>query len=415
MVQALEAETTQSAGAVDLSVAVGRQPIFTMDRNVFAYELLFRRPGGSMAEIKDADGATAQVIVNTLLDIGLERVAGNEPVFLNCTRHFLEHDPVLPPDRCVLEVLEDIAVDGSLVDAVKRLRDKGYRIALDDFVYKEEFRPLVELADFVKVDVLAHTPRALAAQAAALRPYGMKLLAEKVESEEVMVRCHELGFELFQGYFLRKPETLKARRPPMNRLGMLCVLSKCRDPKVSLSEIGKVIATDVTLSYRLLQIANSPLFPTRMRVESIDRAVSLMGTEAVFRWATVLVMAGFDDCPKSYLELALQRARMCELLAERMRRPRADRFYTAGLLSLLDAMLRQSMQEIVGQLPLDVDIRSALLSEPQGDVLPVLEAVLNYELGNQVMIKGIAAAALQQTYWEATEYSRQLIAQLGNA
>lgn len=396
----------------DRRVCVGRQPIFDKHRRVFAYELLFRTPDQSTAGVKDPDAATAQVLINTLADIGLERIAGPEPLFVNCTRYFLENEPILDPKQWVLEVLEDIEVDNALLKGIARCRKLGYRIALDDFEYRPVLAPLVELADFVKVDVLAQPMSAVEAQVKQLSKFPVRLLAEKVESEQQLLHCESLGFELFQGFFLRKPESVPGKRAPLNRLNTLCLLAQCQDPSASVHQIAQVVAADVTLSYRLLQLANSALFSRRSQIESIDRAVAMMGTDMVFRWATLLAMTGFDDCPKSYLELALQRARMCELVAARLHLPEPVSFYTAGLLSLLDSMLRRPMAEIVDPLPLSESIREALHEPRSGEVGPVLSAVLAWEQGLLSSGEVVDVRNMQEAFWEAALYARTMLDQM---
>lgn len=210
--------------------------------------------------------------MSALADIGLDRIAGAEPLFLNCTRYFLQHEPAWDPQHWVLEVLEDIVVDDALLQGIRRCRKLGYRIALDDFVYRPELAPLVELADFIKVDVLAQSMSDVEAQVSQLRKFPARLLAEKVESEQQLLQCQALGFELFQGYFLRRPQSVQGKRAPLNRLNTLYLPIQCQDLGANIQSIAQVVATEVTLSYRLLQLANSALFARRTQVESIDRA-----------------------------------------------------------------------------------------------------------------------------------------------
>jgi EAL and modified HD-GYP domain-containing signal transduction protein len=391
-------------------VCVGRQPIFDRHRHIFAYELLFRSPRQSSAQFVDPDAATAQVLINSLVEIGLDRVAGSERLFVNCTRYFLENEPILNPRQWVLEVLENIIVDDNLLRGIARCRKAGFQIALDDFEYHPELARLVELADYVKVDVLAQPMEAVEKQVKELQRFPVMLLAEKVESDEQLRHCERLGFQLFQGYFLRKPEIVAGKRPPLNRLNTLCVLLQCQNPDVGIDKVAEVVAADVTLSYRLLQLANSALFGRRHEVQSIERAVNLMGTDTIFRWASLLAMTGFDDCPPAYLELALQRARMCEILATRRQASDTVPYYTAGLLSLLDAMLNQPMLEIIEPLPLAPDIRAALNEAHAGDVGAVLQTVLNWEARQDAAAPSMAD--LQEAYWEAARYARQMISQL---
>jgi EAL and modified HD-GYP domain-containing signal transduction protein len=391
------------------AVCVGRQPIYDPQRRVFAYELLFRDPGGAHANIHDGDEATACVILNALLEIGIDKITGAEPVFLNCTRRFLEDDPVMPPDRCVLEILETVSVDGQLIAAVERRKERGYRIALDDFVLQDAWKPLVKMADFIKVDVQALTRSQLRDQVRALRPYGKTLLAEKVDSEEQLRFCRDLGFRLFQGYFLRRPESVSGRRVPVSKLALLAVISECRDPDADLARVAHVISGDVALSYKLLQIANSAIFARRARIASIRQAVASIGTDELLRWATLLILAGFQDSPPAYLAVALQRARMCELLALAGGRARADRYYMVGLFSMLDVMLGLPMDTILQPLPLAEEIKDAVLSRT-GDLGRILTAVLGYEAGEWPAepAGALRTATLQDAFWTAAEYANQM-------
>jgi EAL and modified HD-GYP domain-containing signal transduction protein len=189
-------------------VFVGRQPIFDRHLDVVAYELLFRSGCTNWADIADGEYATSQVIHNVFMEIGLESLVGSKRAFINLTRDFiLHHDTAMfPTDRVVLEILEDIVVDAELIAAVRALSHQGYTIALDDFVFHEHLRPLVEVADIIKVDVLALDRPALWQNVASLAQYDVELLAEKVETRDDLACCWELGFDYFQGYFLCEPD-----------------------------------------------------------------------------------------------------------------------------------------------------------------------------------------------------------------
>jgi EAL and modified HD-GYP domain-containing signal transduction protein len=386
-----------------LEICVGRQPIYDRYRKVVAYELLFRRPGATQAIVENPDAATAQVILNAVLEVGLERISGGHPVFLNCTRHFLENEAFPAPDRFVLEVLEDLAIDEGLRHAIRCRKQQGYRIALDDFVYRDQLADLVRLADYVKVDVMAQNRCAVEDQVRRLKQFQLTLLAEKVETEEELTWCQGLGFELFQGYFLRKPQALSGRRAPLSKLSVLCLMGQLMDPDTSLDKVARVISGDVALSYRLLQLANSAVMARRTPVDSIIRAVTTVGTDLMLRWATLLLMSGIDDCPPAYLELAIQRARICELLAGEHHLGRTDHAYLVGLLSLLDSMLSLPLEEVIPDLPLSPEIGQALLRR-EGDLGRILCAVLSYESGE--ISKD--TAGLQNAYWQGVDYANQM-------
>ena len=385
-------------------VCVGRQPIFDRERRVVGWELLFRSPDGTCVEAVNGNFATANALLTAIVEIGLERVAESEPVFINCTREFLEGSPILPPGRCVIEVLENIEPDAALLAAVDSLRSQGYTIALDDFVLTPETEPLVSRADIVKLDVMALGMAGIADHVRALRPFGVKLLAEKVETEEVLSACSVLGFEMFQGYYLRRPETVRGRAVKVGHASALTLASECRKPNADLTRIRRMISSDAALSFKMLQLANSALFPARHPIESIQQAISVIGLDALARWSMLLVLSGIERCPSSYLQRAVERGRMCELLA-RFTRVSEESAYLTGLLSILDAAFDAPLAELTPQLPVSDDIKEALLTRT-GELGKLLQAVLSYESADSQPDAGFPLPMLERCFWEAAAYAK---------
>jgi EAL and modified HD-GYP domain-containing signal transduction protein len=212
---------------------VGRQPIYNCEMQVVAYELLFR--GGEFhtsAEIIDADKATSQVLLNTFLEFGLDNIVGELPAFINLSRGFLlgHYQLSLPPDRVVLEVLEGIVVSEELITSLRSLSKQGYTIALDDFIYEQRYRELVDIANIVKIDLLMLTKDTLKEHVRLLRQHEVKLVAEKVETQDDFEFCRALGFDYYQGFFFAKPKTLGAQCIPINRLAVLRILAELQNP-----------------------------------------------------------------------------------------------------------------------------------------------------------------------------------------
>ena len=391
------------------SVYLGRQPIYGIDREIRAYELLYwQAQTDTSAPVDDGDRASADVMLKAFLEIGLPMVSPEQPVFVNHTRSLLLMDPILPADRCVVEVLETIEVDDRVAAGVRHLKQLGYRIALDDFLLDGPLVPLLPLADFVKLDCRALGEARLRDHVRAPRPYGARLLAEKIESEIEFERCRKLGCELFQGYYLRKPEVLTGRRIPSNRLSVLSLLAACTDTESSASAIAALIARDAPLTYGLLRLANSAMYRRRSEIRNPAKAVTLLGIDFVFRWATLLALAGNDDCPAGYLESALQRARMSELIAPLHDCCPAEAYMT-GLLSTLDSVLNAPLEEVVGPLPIDIRYKRALL-EREGALGSVLNSVTAYENGTWRVVE--LTAAMQRSFWEAAQYSQSMVRQM---
>ncbi len=392
-----------------LDVFVGRQPIYDRRLNVVAYELLFRSGEQNQAGVLDGDRATSQVVLNTFLEIGLDTIVGRKRAFFNLTRDFIlqDYSQVFPADRVVMEVLEDVRVDDELITAVRNLSARGYTIALDDFIYHDSLRPLVEIADIIKVDILALDRPTLKAHVDLLRQYDVKLLAEKVETRDDFDHCKALGFDYFQGYFFCKPEVIKGHRVP-NRLLTLQLLAKLQDPETDFGEMEEIVSRDVALSYKLLRMINSAFYGLPRQVDSIHQALLMLGTKFISSWVSLIILADLDGKPDELMRTAMVRAKMCELLAQASGRRSKERFFTVGLFSALDALMDSPMDEILQSLPLSDDVKAALLRQ-EGDLGEALRCTLAYERANwqEVHCPGLARHAITDAYLQALTWATE--------
>jgi len=385
-----------------VNVFLARQPIYDAARKIHGYELLFRRSDVDKADVRDGTVATAQVLVNAIIDIGVEKIAGQELLFINCTRDILMSEPIVPPGRCVLEVLEDVELDQELLERIASLRLHGYRVALDDFTLDGKLAAAVGMADYIKLDVLALSQAELRRHAR-LRQPGVRLVAEKVDSEAKMQECLDLDFDLFQGYFLRHPETVKGAHLPTSKLAALRLIGVCQDPDASAQDVSATISADLSMTYSLLRLANSALFGRSRPIRSIEAVVTWMGTEYLARWGTLLALASERGCPVSYLGTALQRGYMCESLAAQSGVAPGSSFLV-GLLSTLDSILDVPMWQILEQVRLAGDIREAL-EQRVGALGRLLACALAYESGDTASLDryGVDGRLLYDAYWQSIE------------
>ena len=396
-------------------IFVGRQPIFDRNLECYAYELLYRTAGAGQARVRDGNQATSQVVYNAFLEIGLDKLVGHRPAFFNVTRDFLlsDYTALIPPHRAVLEILEDVEIDDRLIRAVRRLRAGGYRIALDDFIYHPHMQPLVELADIIKIDLLQLDDAQVTRHVKQLRPYPLKLLAEKVETREQFRRCSGLGFEYFQGYFLCRPEIVKSRQVAPNQVATLRLLARLQDPAVDLRELGEIISHDLSLAHRMLRVINSAEAFLAQKVESISQAIVLLGTQFVAKLASLVILARMKDQPRELITTAITRARMCELLGKVAGGEPSDAFFLVGLFSTLDAILGVSLESALSQLPLTEKVQAALLAR-EGILGEVLDCVIAFERGDwdTVTSGALDRAAIQRSYLQAISWAAEMTSQV---
>ncbi|MFH1131740.1 MAG: HDOD domain-containing protein [Pseudomonadota bacterium] len=395
-------------------IFVGRQPIYDKKLNVYGYELLFRA-GDSVnkAVFADGDAATCQVVLNTFVEIGLDTIVGDKPAFLNLTQNLLlqgfPHQ--LPRNRVVIEILEDVSVDESVLAAVRKLREAHYTVVLDDFVYRAELQPLIEYADMVKVDVMRLDHEGLIEHADLLKTYNMTMVAEKVETQEEFEFCESLGFHLYQGYFFARPTIIKGQKIPASRLATLRLLSKLQESDSTVSELEQVISYDVSLSYKVLRIINSAFYGLSNKVNSIRHAVVLLGRERIKSWVALIVLEGVSNKPSELMVNTMIRAKMCELLGVALRREKEkDVYFTVGLFSALDAIFDMDMEEVLASLPLADDVLEALVKK-EGLKGSTLSCVLAYERGDWervVEALPLELEAIRSAYIESVRWATQV-------
>ncbi len=389
---------------------VGRQPIFDQHKIVYAYELLFRSGGENNANVIDGNQASTQVMINALTDFGLDNIVGKHRAFINLTRELLVDDLIqlLPRERVVLEILENITVDEELVNAIQKLSSQGYIIALDDFVYSDDWLPLVEIADIIKLDVMAMTDGEIKKQVKFLRRFDTLLLAEKVETMEQFNFLKTLNFDYYQGYFLSKPSIIEGKRTPTNKLSILQLLSKLALADTDHDEIESLISQDVTLSYKILRYINAACFSLPRKIASIHEAIIYLGISNIRRFASMIAMTGFNDQPHEILLTALIRARMCELLAEAIEQQNTDTYFTLGLFSALDIMLLMPMIKLVDELPLGEDLTHALLGG-DGPLSEALRCVLAYERQQWQVVKfsELSSDEISNIYLQAVQWGNE--------
>ena len=387
------------------TIQVGRQAIFDRDLEVYAYELLYRDAGGNCTFL-DGDHASSVTLLNAFMEIGLQRIAGPHKAFINLTRHFFVDMPPIPFPKqdVVLEVLEDVEVDDALLKGIANMRSKGFRLAMDDYNFQPELAPVLPLVQYIKVEIQPDGMAELERRMPELRATGAKLLAEKVETAEQFEQLKAMGFDYFQGYFFARPNLVRTERVGESSAMVMQLLARLNDPDVYMNEIVELVSQDPGLSFKVLRWVNSAAIGLRARVESIQRAVVLMGLARIRAWTTLFAMAGLGSRPIEILNLGLLRANLCERLCRLCAVGVPETAYTVGLLSVLDAMLSRPMSDLVDELPLGNDVKRAL-THNEGTYGRYLDHTFKLERNDwpEDTCEGISASDLTEAYAASSE------------
>jgi EAL and modified HD-GYP domain-containing signal transduction protein len=398
-----------------LDAFVGRQAIFDRRLVVVGYELLYRNSEENRARFSDANQATATTMLNSFVEIGLTSLVGNLPVWVNLPADFLlgRYPIPLPPEQTVIEVLEDVPVTPALITALEGFRADGYKLALDDFVLTDETRPLVPLASYIKVDVLNVPRDELKRQYETLKDFGPVMLAEKLSTHDEHMFLRDLGFYLFQGHFLELPIVSKVTRLPHDRVALVKILTALYKPQLDLRELETLIAGEVGLSVRLIKLASSAAMSLGQPIGSVKQAVLRLGVQQVGALVLLIMVAGFDDKPIDLARQALVRARMAEGLARHVKLA-PDQLFTAGLLSLLDAILDRPLRDVLAELSIAPLIKEALAEGGVSPAAKILDTVRHQNRGDLSHVRGSGFSANQVfvAWFDAVRWTAEVMAKI---
>jgi len=316
----------------------------------------------------DSDSATRSVIGSGLHIFGFSSLTGGKPAFINFTKPLLTSGLVyvLSPKQVVIELLETVEPDEEVVSICRELKVKGYIIVLDDFVLRPEYEPLIELADIVKIDFLEVKGEERKVIAQLLAGRGVRLLAEKVETQQDFAEALQAGYSYFQGFFFCKPEIVSGREVPIYKLTYLRLIQELSRGELDFNRLESVLKSDASLSYKLLRYINSAAIGLRYPVTSLRQAMVLLGEQNLRRWAVLtLAMSMLEDKPQELLVTGAIRGRFCELICHRLglQAIGVDPFLV-GLFSILDALLERPLAEILEGMQVAQEIKDALTGRP---------------------------------------------------
>lgn len=398
-------------------VHIGRQPVFDHNQQLVGHELFYRHAADAEeAVISNEFEACASVVSNTLIEMGSTWLLGNGLVFINVPPGMLDSELLdfLPASRTVL----DVTVDGHGIEDLpchfRRLRERGFHIALEDQLPGRRVLPLLDSVDYVKLDVQRFDFKTLAAAVGHYQHYPLKLAAKKVETMKEYLACVELGFEYFQGYHFARPETLTARAISPAQATVLQLLEMVRanaDP----AEIETIFKQNVALSVKLLRYINSAGIGLNVQVQSIRHALTILGYREIYRWLALLLLTGQGAPSPALIHTAIARGRFMELLGRGYLEGREfDNLFTVGVFSLLDAILEMPMSGALENLNLPDSITDAL-QHRKGVYAPFLRLAEASERMDWEVIEKVSASLLMpaekvsQSHIEALGWAESLV------
>ena len=362
-------------------VLLARQAIYKKDHSAFGFELLFRDESNLTALEVGADFATNQVLVNYWTSLSKDLSDQDTPIFINVSESFLLSEYFLPIEHqfVVIELLETISVTEELITAIKTWKQKGFRFALDDFDFSEQWKPVIELTDFIKVDVLNISLDKVEQYKTSLPDYNGVWLAEKIETAEIFERCKNMGFTLFQGYYLAKPKPILGNVIRPSSISIANIIQKANQDETSIAELASLVTRDPKLTIQLLKLINSSLFMLPREISDLKEAITFLGIDILKKWAMMIAFVSDSSAPIEACRIVLTRAKACELLIMKSGAPnKSDTAFLEGLLSGIDVLLELDPAVFIKKMKLSPEIQNAVLHE-QGEIGILIQRIKKLE------------------------------------
>ena len=373
---------------------VARQSILNANKEVFAYELLFRDGKSNCFPEIEPDEATSKLLTGSQLSLGVEEIADGKLAFINFHEDTLLYrfPTFLDPQNVIIEIVETVPITDRLIEACRHIKNLGYKIALDDHDFDPKWDAFLPHVHIVKVDIQESEYETVAANMEKFKQAGLKLVAEKVETHEEFERYKALGFDYFQGYFFAKPEVLKQKNIPSSKILMMELMDASSSRNFDFDRINDIITRDVALSYMLLRFINNPLVNKRHKITTLRHALTYMGEIEVKKFIALIALANMgDNKPQELVHLSLVRAKFCELTAAACNEiENPPKGFLVGLFSLLDALLDQTMDDLMEKLPLSPELKNALCGM-QSSLRDYLALARSFEEGNWQNVKRLSA------------------------
>ncbi|MFL0197645.1 EAL and HDOD domain-containing protein [Clostridium sp. WILCCON 0269] len=367
-----------------MDIFIARQPIFDRFNRIYGYEILFR---DNIRENKcsenDGDNATIEVIKNSFFYIGMDKIVQNRMAFINFTENILTSEvfKLISPETVVIEILENVKPSHKVINACKILKRMGFILALDDFILDEEHKKFINFVDIIKVDFRITQGYERKKIIDNVKSKKIKFLAEKIETINEFNEAKQYGYVYFQGYYFSKPIIISGKKIPENKIVYIKLLKEVNSKETSMKNIENLIKNDVSLSYDLLKIINSAQFCLKNRIKSIKHAIIYFGENKIKEWINLICIKSItNDKPEIVTINTLVRAYFAEsiFIKSGLLEKSSDAFLT-GMFSLIDTILERPLKEILEELSISSEIKSALLGEKNNYYSKVLKLIVAYE------------------------------------
>lgn len=369
-----------------MDVFIARQPIFDINKNVYGYEILYREGQNNCFPSVDGEIATSSVITRCFIDFGISDLTNNKKAFINFTGELLKNNiaTIFPKEYLVIEILESVKIDSSIIEACRELKRQGYTIAIDDFKFQTGYEELIKIVDIIKVDFMLSSKKERKEIVSKYKREGLAFLAEKVETYEDYKSAIKMGYTYFQGYYFSKPEITSKKKIIPGRESYIKLINALNDENPDFKKLALIIERDLAFSYEILRLVNNAYYYRGSRIKSISHALVTLGIDELKKWVYLTIIRDFkQDKPEEIINICIIRGRFMRNIALiAQRNDCASEMMTIGMFSMIDLLMDKSMEEALEEINFSDTIKTVLTNKiTEGFISDSYKIALKYERG----------------------------------
>ncbi|MBU3108357.1 EAL and HDOD domain-containing protein [Clostridium gasigenes] len=400
-----------------MKIFLARQAIYNKNTKIVAYEILYRNSLKNAFDKNQKQEEATYKVMQNISSFGLNILTKNKLAFINFPEEVINSNmaTLLPPDKVIIEVLETVEPTKEIIANLKFLRHKGYTIALDDISTYKQVEGFLGVIDIVKIDYKLSNKAERINIIQKLKNKNIKILAEKIETENEMIEAKSLGFDYFQGYYFSKPTVMESEDIAAKNRTIFYVIIELMKEDYDIDRMENLIKSDIGLTYKFIKFINSAYFSFIQEVSSIKNAVMLIGANELRKWLCIISISEMNsNIGEEHANNIIIRARMCELISENKGYNDKDLAFMVGLFSDIHMLMDKSLIDVVEELPIGKEGKAALLGE-DNIYSDILNLVISYENMDEEKIQIISSKTkvnidkLGEIYLASIEWGSKLL------
>ena len=398
-----------------MDIFIARQGIYDLNEKVVAYELLYRNSIKNKYDIEIEDEKATYQVIDNISSFGLDVLTENKKAFVNFSEQVIKDNvaTLLPKDNVVIEVLETVNPSQEIINKLTALKELGYSIALDDVVSLDYVKKFVGIVDIVKIDFILCDKQEIKEVVFFCKKNNIKVLAEKIETKEDLFEAKNLDCDYFQGYYYSKPSVFLGKEISIKNTSIFMLLVELVRENYNLDKVDYIMKTDLALTYKFLRFINSSYFNFLQEIKSIKQAIMLIGRGELRKWLSILTVSEMSPQNEEYTKNIIIRARLCEEIASAINLKDSSSAFMVGLFYNIDEMIDKDIHYVVKTLPLNKDVKRALLGE-ENIYRNILELSIAYENLDKENIEKLCKkliineGKLLDLYYKSLEWGRDI-------